>query len=126
MPDKKILIIDDEADIQKLVTLRLRKAGYEVFSISSGAQAMSAIKAFAPDLILLDLRLPHTDGIHICHQVKTDPQHKHIPVIIFTAVNPQSVTERLKDCQADDFILKPFRSEDLLARISRCLKRGSF
>ncbi|MDD5020362.1 MAG: response regulator [Candidatus Omnitrophica bacterium] len=122
---KKILIIDDEVDIQKLVALRLRKAGYEVEAVSSGYAAIEAIRSSRPDLILLDLRLPGTDGFNVCCQIKDDSVLKSIPVIIFTAVHPETIASRLRQCRAEDFILKPFQSQDLLAKVRRCLGESS-
>jgi DNA-binding response OmpR family regulator len=118
---KKILIVDDEADIQKLVGLRLRKAGYDVEVVGSGLTAIEVIRDQKPDLVLLDLRLPGVDGFKVCRQIKEDPALKHISVIIFTAVHPETVPQQIRLCQADDFILKPFQSEDLLERIRQCL-----
>jgi len=118
---KKILIVDDEADIQKLVGLRLRKAGYDVEVVGSGLDAIKAIRDQKPDLILLDLRLPGVDGFRVCRQVKEDPELKKTSVIIFTAVHPETVAQQIRQCKADDFILKPFQSEDLLKRVRQCL-----
>ncbi|MFB3918780.1 hypothetical protein BU251_00725 [Candidatus Velamenicoccus archaeovorus] len=124
---KKILIVDDEADIQKLVGLRLRKAGYDVEVVGSGLAAIEVIRLQKPDLILLDLRLPGVDGFKVCRQVKEDPALKKTPVIIFTAIHPETIIQQIKQCQADDFILKPFQSDDLLERIRQCLgeKQGA-
>ncbi len=118
---KKILIVDDEADIQKLVGLRLRKAGYDVEVATTGLAAIEAVRDQKPDLILLDLRLPGIDGFKVCRQIKEDPALKKIPVIIFTAIHPETVPQQIRQCRADDFILKPFQSEDLLEKIRQCL-----
>lgn len=120
---KKILIVDDEEDIRKLTTLRLRKAGYEVVSVSSGDKALPAVIGFSPDLVLLDLRLPKQDGLDICRQIKRHPEFGHIPVILFTAVVPQGLEDSLRESRADGFILKPFRSDDLLDKIRCCLEK---
>ena len=120
---KKILIVDDEEDIRKLTALRLRKAGYEVHAVSSGDKVLAAVVAFSPDLVLLDLRLPKKDGLDICRQLKYDPQFSWIPVILFTAVVPQGLEDRLRDSRADAFVLKPYRSDDLLEKIRRCLEK---
>jgi DNA-binding response OmpR family regulator len=69
----------------------------------------------------LDLRLPGVDGFRVCRQVKEDPELKKTSVIIFTAVHPEAVAQQIRQCKADDFILKPFQSEDLLERVRQCL-----
>lgn len=116
---KKILVVDDEPDILKVVTYRLKKSGYEVLEAVDGQKALGLIEKEMPDLILLDLRLPVIDGYEVCERVKADERFKNIPVIILTASVTSDMQEKIKQIKADDYAVKPFDSEVLLAKVRR-------
>jgi two-component system alkaline phosphatase synthesis response regulator PhoP len=113
---KKILIVDDEPDILKVIVFRLKKLGYEIITAVEGEGALDLIKDEKPDLIILDLRLPKKCGNEICLDIKKHNNLKDIPVIIVTA-SSDKIKEIAKDCQADDYILKPFDSEEFINKI---------
>jgi DNA-binding response OmpR family regulator len=115
---KKILIVDDEPDILKVVIFRLKKSGYEVLSAVNGEEAIELIKANVPDLIFLDLRLPLLSGAEVCKQLKSNEKLKHIPIILFTA-SADTVKDILAKTKADDYIIKPFEPEVLLEKIRK-------
>lgn len=113
---KKILFVDDEPDVLRLATFRLRKAGYEVVEAIDGQQAVDLIKKERFDLIFLDLRLPVKNGMEICSIIKTDEEIKSTPVILFTA-SLQDLEQKTKECQAQGYLLKPFEPQQLLDKV---------
>jgi CheY-like chemotaxis protein len=117
---KKILIVDDEPDILRLMVLRLKNKGFEISTAVDGKEALDCAARIVPDLILLDMRLPFMNGIDVSKQLKKTEGLKHIPVIILTA-SADSIAERLAESAADDFLIKPFDPEVLLDKIQRYL-----
>ncbi|MDD5196860.1 MAG: response regulator [Candidatus Omnitrophica bacterium] len=113
---KKILIVDDEPDLLRVVCFRLEKIGYQVISAVNGQEALELAEKESPDLMLLDVRLPLLGGPEVCSRIKKDERLKHIPVILFTA-STQSITEKVQACGAQGYILKPFSSEELFKKI---------
>ncbi len=115
---KTVLIVDDEPDILKITTARLKKAGYEVQQAMDGREGLDLIKEESPDLVLLDLALPEIDGREVCRRVKSDNAIKNIPIIFFSAsVADGSIEEMVEEFGADGFIVKPFSHEELLEKI---------
>ena len=118
---KKILIIDDEPDILRAAKVRLMSFGYEVITARDGSDIVNLVQKNMPDLILLDLRLPHMDGDKICVILKADDKLKTIPVIIFTASSDPTTSKKVKDSGAEGYLIKPFDTEDLLQTIKKFL-----
>ncbi len=118
---KKILVVDDEPDILKVVTFRLKKFGYEILEAVDGQKALHLIEKERPDLILLDLRLPVMDGYEVCRRVKADEKLKDIPVVILTASVTSDMQIKIEQLKADDYVIKPFDSEMLLAKVKHFL-----
>ena len=116
---KRILIVDDEPDILKVAVYRLKKAGYEVISAEDGGTGLNLAFKEKPDLILLDLRLPVMDGFDVCQQLKSNPEFKNIPVILFTASSDKAVEEKAKEIGADGHLMKPFEPQELLEIVKR-------
>lgn len=118
---KKIMLVDDEPELRKLVAMRLESFGYEVCTAGNGDEAMILLDDNIPDLILLDVMMPGKDGYEVCNEIKTNEKTSHVPIILFTAKPEQK--EKLKSnydfMAADDYILKPFEPEDLLIKIKR-------
>lgn len=120
---KKILVVDDEPDLLKVVTFRLRKTGYEVITATNGQNGLDLIKKEKPDLVLLDLRLPILDGDEVCRRLKADDKLKSIPVILITATSSVSkIAEKTKELGADDYMMKPFDPEELLKKVKKFIK----
>jgi len=115
---KRILVVDDEADILKVVVYRLKKLGYEVLTATNGIVAIDSVRNNKPDLILLDLRIPVLDGVEVAKKLKSEEETKNIPIIIVTA-STHKVEEKAKECQADDYITKPFAPEELVEKINK-------
>lgn len=120
MMERKILIVDDEPDLLKVVSFRLEKAGYKVLCAITGKEALEMAARERPDLILLDLRLPLLNGLEVCVQLKKSEELKQIPVIIFTA-STSHIDEKTKACGADDYIIKPFTPEELSGKIKKLI-----
>lgn len=116
----KILVVDDDIDILGLVTLLLASKDYKVHSLCRAEETFESAKKFRPDLILLDVNLAGYDGREICKQLKCDEVAKHIPVILFSAT--PGVKETYHECEAADFIAKPFNGWELIETIERHLK----
>ena len=117
----KILIVDDDKDLVKVLKANLLFENYDVITAENGFEANKAIKETNPDLILLDLNLPDVDGIQICHKLREN--NNDIPVIMLSARD--SVSDKILglECGADDYIVKPFNFLELNARIKGCLRR---
>lgn len=117
---KKILVVDDEIDIAKVTSARLKKLGYEVTNAFSGEEALDFLNKGAFDLVLLDILLPGIQGYDVCRQIKNSDKLKNIPVIFFTATVTK-IPEAVKEFGADDYITKPFEVEDLIRIIKKYL-----
>lgn len=119
---KKILVVDDEPDISKLIKARIESAGYSVVTAFDGAEALKTVKENMPDLILLDVMLPKMDGYQVCRLLKFDEKFKNIPIIMLTARAGESDKEKSVEAGADAYLTKPFQTEELLSKISSLLK----
>ena len=122
---KTVLVVEDEEDILALLHFNLIKAGYEVVCAARGEEALTAIAAGTPDLMLLDLMLPGIDGLEICRRLRDDPATGEIPIIMLTARGEEEDVVRGLDLGADDYVTKPFSIKVLLARIQSVLRRRS-
>ena len=118
---KKILIIDDEPDIIKVVKFRLIKTGYELMTAADGREGLELARVLKPDLVLLDYRMPFLNGDEVCKEIKKDESTKHIPVILMTASTQDTLKENIQTMGADDYILKPFEPEELIKKIKRLI-----
>ncbi len=116
---KKILVVDDEPDILKTVSFRLEKASYEILTATNGQEALNLVWEKRPDLILLDLALPGIDGYEVCKRLRADETLKNIPIIFLTASQPYRIKEKVKGFDADDYLIKPFEAEELLAKVKK-------
>ena len=121
----RVLVVEDDPDIAELVARYLEKAGYAVERVSSGRDALDAVRARAPDLIVLDVMLPHVDGLEVCRLLRANEHTASIPIIMLTARAEES--ERIVGLEmgADDYLAKPFSPRELVARIRAVLRRMS-
>ncbi len=119
----RILIVEDDRDIAELVDRYLQKAGFATEVLSSGRDALKALADRPPDLLILDLMLPHVDGLEICRVARGNPRTGAIPIIMLTARVDES--ERIVGLEigADDYIAKPFSPNELVARVRALLRR---
>ena len=114
----KILLIEDELDLAEVTKERLKNSGYEVVHVIDGEKAFALLQKDIPDLILLDLLLPGMQGEEICKKLKCDDRLTTIPVILFTA-SASDIPKVAREVGADDYIMKPFESEELLSKIKK-------
>src|ERR1700716_1257842 len=116
----KILVVDDEAHIVELARLYLTREGYEVEGVGDGAQALTRFGQLKPDLVILDIMLPGTDGLTICKEIRKQSQ---VPIIMLTARD--EVTDKVVGLEvgADDYLTKPFYPQELVARGKGLLRR---
>jgi two-component system alkaline phosphatase synthesis response regulator PhoP len=121
----RILIVEDDRDIAELVGRYLEKAGFAAETLASGREALKAIADRPPDLLILDLMLPHVDGLEICRAVRGSEKTSAIPIIMLTARADES--ERIVGLEigADDYIAKPFSPNELVARVRALLRRAN-
>ena len=116
-PTADILIVDDMPDNLKILMAMLNGAGYKARSVLSGEMALTAARTAAPDLVLLDINMPIMNGYEVCEALKADADLRHIPVIFITALGEELDRNRVERVGAVDFILKPFRLDDVLEKI---------
>ena len=115
----KILVIDDDLDILVVMEILLSMKGFEIDVTAKWENTFDKIKNFKPDLILLDVLISGNDGRTLCRQLKSQPDTKHIPIIMFSAHPSAAAT--INEYGADDFIAKPFDVNDLLAKVNNQL-----
>jgi two-component system alkaline phosphatase synthesis response regulator PhoP len=121
---EKILIVDDEKDIVKMLSYNLKKEGYRTVDAHDGEDALDLAISEHPDLILLDLMLPGIDGLEVCKQLKKESKTSRIPVIMLTAKTQETDKVVGLELGADDYISKPFSPKELIARIKAVLRRS--
>lgn len=122
--NKKILFVDDEPVIVKIMKSRLQANHFEVETAFNGKEALELARNSSPDLILLDIFMPGMDGYDVCRSLKKDPLTCHIPVILFTASQEDKFIERGLHAGAEEVINKPFVAE-LLETINRIFNCGT-
>jgi two-component system alkaline phosphatase synthesis response regulator PhoP len=125
MSRRKIVVIEDEPDIRELIDYNLKREGFAVAVAGSGDEGVKLVVREAPDLVLLDLLLPGQDGIEVCRKLKTDPVTQAIPIIMVSAKDDESDIILGLGVGADDYITKPFRPKELIARVKAVLRRGA-
>ena len=121
MIDTKVLIIDDDADLRQLAGLLFKKAGAQVFAAPDGLEGLSKLFTWNPSLIILDVVLPETNGFEICRRIR---QVSDIPIIMLTSLNSEKDMLQGLDAGADDFLVKPFSGDVLIARAKTVLRRS--
>jgi len=119
----KILIVEDEAAMSDAIKLRLEANGYDVITAYDGPTGLHKARAEAPNLIILDVMLPRIDGFTICRMLKYDEKFQKIPILMLTAKVQDKDVKQGVEMGADAYMTKPFKSEELLARIQKLLSR---
>jgi two-component system KDP operon response regulator KdpE len=117
-----ILIVEDDANIRKLVSVNLEKRGYKLSEAVDGNQAMLLFRQYPFDLVLLDLVLPGVSGVDVCTWIRA---RSDIPIIVLSGLKDEDLKVTALDAGADDYITKPFGHEELLARVRAVLRRAS-
>lgn len=125
MEKKKILVVDDEPDVTELVAYNLKSKGFHVETLNDATASIAKARNFHPDLIILDIMMPHLSGIQICRIFRNDNKLARIPIIFLTAkAEPQDRIEGLES-GADDYLAKPFSPKELMLRVESILRRVS-
>ncbi len=121
----RILVVEDEPDIQELIRYHLDQAGFQVETASNGNVALQALRRRRPNLVVLDLMLPDRSGTELCREIRSDPDLKELPIIMVTARTDE--VDRLVGFElgADDYVAKPFSPRELTLRVRAVLRRSS-
>jgi DNA-binding response OmpR family regulator len=117
----KVLIADDDADLRDLIAFALTQAGYLVLKTADGAAALAAFAAEAPDLVILDVNMPHLSGFQVCAAIR---ERSAVPVMMLTVRGEEEDLVRALELGADDYLTKPFSPRTLIARIKALLRRA--
>ncbi len=126
MPEQKtVLVVDDDPFISNIICEALQTDGYKTEKASDGEEALTKIEKLVPDLVIMDYMMPKMDGPQVCRQVKDNPKIKHVPIIMVTVVADVKEKVQLLEAGAEDYIVKPFDLEELLARVKVVLRRAS-
>jgi DNA-binding response OmpR family regulator len=123
MTKPKILIIEDEPDIRELLQYNLSRDGCEATAVADGKTGIAAARRLAPDLVLLDLMLPGMDGLEVCRKLRSDTATAGVAIIMVTARGEESDVVLGLGLGADDYITKPFKANEMLARVRAVLRR---
>jgi DNA-binding response OmpR family regulator len=121
MSQAHILIVDDVASILRFVGTGLRAEGYEVTEAMDGEEAVRAVEKTLPDLVILDIMMPNVDGFEVCRRVR---EWSHVPIIMLSAMADPMDKVKSLDLGADDYLVKPFSINELMARIKAVLQRS--
>ncbi|MCX6046643.1 MAG: response regulator transcription factor [Chloroflexi bacterium] len=124
MPTQRILMVDDDRDIVRVVRGYLEQAGYEVLAAYEGESALHMLRSGHPDLLLLDLMLPHRDGWELTRLIRADSALANIPIIMLTARIEDTDKILGLELGADDYVTKPFNPREVLARVRAQLRRS--
>lgn len=123
-PGRKILVVEDEADIRELIRFNLEEEGFSVEEAGTGAEALDRIRRRMPDLMVLDLMLPGMPGLEICRVVRADKDTASLPILIVTAKGTEVDKVLGLEMGADDYVVKPFSPRELVARVRALLRRA--
>jgi len=119
----KILIVEDEADIQELIAYNLERAGHRALRATSGEQAVALVREALPDLVIIDWMLPGMSGIELARLLKADKRSESVPLIMVTARSAEQDKLTGLEIGADDYMTKPFSPRELIARVKAVLRR---
>ncbi|MCP4137068.1 MAG: response regulator [bacterium] len=119
---KKILVVDDQPNLIKIVSIKLKKLGYQVISAENGQMGLEKCKSELPDLIIMDIMMPVMDGFTAAAKIKEDPDTKNIPLVFLSAKGQEQDRIQARELGAVDFIGKPFSPKVLVQRIEKLLE----
>lgn len=124
--DPLLLLVEDEQDTADLVTLIMKERGYQVLHAADGSVALEKVALMPPpSLVMLDIQLPHIDGITILETIRATPDWENVPVIMLTAVADQDKIRKVRALTVQDYVLKPFRQETLLRSVDQSRKTSA-
>ena len=117
---RNILVVDDEAQITRVLKTMLSAQGYGIRTAADGKLALEEFKSWSPDLVITDLRMPNMDGLELCRRIRTESR---IPIIVLSVKGEETIKVQALDAGADDYVTKPFNVNELLARVRAALRR---
>src|SRR5579862_6040266 len=121
-PQSTILIVDDNPQNVELLAAFLESLPVKIVTASDGIEALRKVQEHNPDLILLDIMMPHMSGFQVCQRLKSDPKTRDIQILMVTALNELGDIERATECGTDDFVSKPVNKFELHTRVKSLLK----
>jgi two-component system, OmpR family, alkaline phosphatase synthesis response regulator PhoP len=124
-PRARVLVVDDEPDLIRILEFGLRAAGYQVEIAADGQEGLKKAREIRPDIILLDLMLPKLDGYKVCRLLKFDERYRQIPIIILSARTQEGDQALAKEMGANRFVTKPYEFSEILGHIEALLKASS-
>ena len=120
-PKRRVLIVDDEPSIAKILRKQMEVAGFDVTVAVDGEEGLAKIREGHPELVVLDVMLPKMNGHQVCAAVKSDPAVKAIPILMLTAKAQRQDQQEALSCGAEGYLTKPFQLEELLAKVRELL-----
>jgi DNA-binding response OmpR family regulator len=124
-PRSRVLVVDDEPDLVRILEFGLKAAGYAVETASDGQEGLKKAREQKPDIILLDLMLPKLDGYKVCRLLKFDERYKHIPIMILSARTQEGDQTLAHEMGANRFLTKPYEFAEILEHIQALLKEAA-
>ena len=124
-PRPRILVVDDEPDLVRILEFGLKAAGYAVETAPDGQEGLKKARESKPDVILLDLMLPKLDGYKVCRLLKFDERYKHIPIVILSARTQEGDQALAHEMGANRFLTKPYEFSEILEHIQALLKESA-
>ncbi len=120
---KSVLIADDEANISLAIQFLMKRAGYDVRVAADGEEALEAVRQSPPDLIVLDVMMPKRDGYEVCQSIRSDPELAGVKIVMVSAKGGPIEVEKGKALGADDYLVKPFSTQELADRVADLLSQ---
>ncbi len=121
MPDKKILVVDDEPNVVRTLTFVLKKEGYDVSSAVNGEEAIAKVRESKPSLMFLDIMMPKKDGYEVCRELKNDLNLRDIHIVMLSAKGQEADKEMALNAGANEFMTKPFSPIGVIGRVKELL-----
>ena len=119
---KRILVVDDEPNIVLSLEFLMTQAGYEVSTAADGESALRSIETAPPDLVLLDVNMPERNGYEVCEIIRANPAWGHVRVVMITAKGRDVEREKGLALGADDYVIKPFSTQEVVAKVAEVLE----
>jgi PleD family two-component response regulator len=120
-----VLVVDDDENVRTIVRTNLEVAGYSVVTVGDAAGALQVLSREAPDLVVLDVMLPGMDGVELCRRIRRHSTCAHVPIIMLTALGMTDDAVSCFEAGADDYVVKPFSSKELVARVRAKIRRAA-
>src|SRR6266853_3266539 len=117
----RVLIVDDEPQITRVLKTVLTSHGYDVRTAAEGESALASFNEWRPELVITDLYMPHMDGMELCRRIRA---HSNVPIIVLSVKGEEDTKVEALDSGADDYVTKPFGTDELLARVRANLRRS--